>query len=110
MITVDQARLGFCKYAENELAKKRQGLNKWNAAWLAVPASMVLQKKLLEKQDIAKELGYMTEDGMIDIERVYREYHEVAERMGPTVHFLPLFGDVQFTAEDVTSLYKYMTH
>lgn len=110
MITMEQARMGFCKYAECELAKKKSGLNKWNAAFLAVPLSMMLQEKLLANRDIAQKAGYMSEDGLIDIDKVYNEYHDVALRMGPTVHYLPLFGDVQFTADDVTSLYNYMVH
>lgn len=110
MITIEKARLGICRYVEKELAEKETGLGRWNASFLAVPLSRMFQEKFLEIRDIAQRYGYMTEDGLIDIDRLYKEYHEVASRMGATIHHLPLLGDVEFNAEDVTCLYRYMVH
>ena len=60
--------------------------------------------KLLESGWLQK-LGYQTEDGMIDCDKLYHDLKDVASK-GPVTQSIPMVGDITFTEADIDSLYR----
>ncbi len=53
---------------------------------------------------ILKKAGYMTEDSMVDIDRIYSELRTIASKTGTVTEHFPLIGDVMFSIDDIDCL------
>ena len=53
---------------------------------------------------ILKKAGYITEDSMVDIDRIYSELRTIASKTGTVTEHFPLIGDVMFSIDDIDCL------
>lgn len=106
MVTKEQFKNGLGMYIEKEFVDKFSGLKKW--------AVVLAGTEVINKADsIMSALPpntYMSEDGMIDIDRLYKNMRSIAEKTGAVVQNLPMIGDVKFTEKDIDELYRYIMH
>lgn len=104
-VTMDQLVSGMSKYADQEIIAKVSGVRKWLVA-LATPAVMMsVSDMILKNKDTLVKAGYMTEDGMVDIERLYTDVSGIARKTGSVTEHLPVLGDVTFSEQDIERLY-----
>ena len=101
MVTVQQMKTGLYKYIDTEIADKVHGLAKWG---LAIGGALLVDK-YLNDLSFLHDLGCMTEDGMVDIDKFYDILKDVAEKKGKVTQVLPMVGPVTFSADDVTKAY-----
>ena len=66
-----------------------------------------LVDSLLNSSAIAM-LGVVTPDGMVNVELLRDVYKKEIQKAGYMRVSLPIIGDVDFTADDVASLYSYI--
>lgn len=104
-VTMDQLVSGMSKYADQEIIAKVSGVRKWLVA-LATPAVMMsVSDMILKNKDTLVKAGYMAEDGMVDIERLYTDASGIARKTGSVTEHLPVLGDVTFSEQDIERLY-----
>ena len=106
MVTIQQVRQGMCRYIDTEFINKIGGLAKWG---VAIGGSLIVEKYTSDPS-ILKSIGCLSEDGMVDIDRLYDIVYNVAKERGKVTQNFPMIGDVSFTEEDVTKLYHYITN
>jgi len=102
MITKEQIKEGFAKYLDEELIAKTPGLRKWALAAAVAPLLAKLDS-ILGSPALA-EMGYVTQDGMVDADRARDDFVRIAAERGSVTEHLPLLGDVTFSASDVERL------
>lgn len=108
MVTKEQFINGIQRYIDEELISKISGLSKW---FIAIGFSAYLPQisNMIDKnQKMLIDAGYMHEDGMINIDKLYNDLINVARDKGSVVQYIPLIGDVTFTETDITSLYHHI--
>lgn len=104
-VTMEQVVSGMGKYADQEIIAKVAGMRKWLVA-LAAPAVMItVSDTLIKNKDMLVKAGYMTEDGMLDVDRIYNDALGVARKTGAVTEHLPVLGDVTFSEQDIEKLY-----
>lgn len=105
MVTVDQVKQGIARYIDAEFTSRLQGVKKW---LVPIAAAAVVNAKIDSLASAGRPMliaaGYMSEDGMIDIDRVYSDVVEVARKQGAVTENLPILGDVTFSESDINSL------
>lgn len=107
--TVDQFKNGIAKYIDNEITAKVNGFGKWLIPLAG--ASIInckVEPMIKDNHELLMHMGYMTEDGLIDIDKVYGDVKHIAREKGSIVQHLPLIGDVTFTEADIDMLRRYM--
>lgn len=102
-VTLEQFKEGIARYIDKELANKVQGLSKWAVALAGIA---IIQNSTSSLENILKALGYMSEDRMIDLDRLYEDSMKVAT--GSVTQHFPLIGDVIFTSADIDNLRRYI--
>jgi len=106
MITREQAKNGMARYLDEELIAKTPGLKKWALA-VSVSPLMARMDALMENR-LLKEMGYVSEDGMIDCDKLRQDFLKAASEKGSVTEHLPLIGDVTFGADDIDRLWGCM--
>ena len=105
MVTVDQVKQGIVRYIDAEFTSKLQGMKKW---LVPIAAAAVVNAKIDALASTGRPMlvaaGYMAEDGMIDIDRIYSDLIDVARKQGAVTENLPVLGDVTFSESDINSL------
>lgn len=104
MVTKEQFKNGVLRYVDNEIANKVGGVRKW----LVIIASTEMTANMDSLLSKLPKNGYVQEDGMIDIDRLYTDMHRIAEQTGPVTEHIPVIGDVTFNTSDIESLYRYI--
>ena len=108
MVTKEQLINGIQKYIDDELISKISGLSKWVLA-LGLGAYLPQVTKMLDdNHSILVDAGYMQEDGMICIDKIYNDIMQTARKTGSVTQHIPLVGDVTFTETDLTSMYHHI--
>ena len=108
MVTKEQFINGIQKYIDDELISKISGLSKWALA-LGLGAYLPQVTKILDdNHGMLVDAGYMQEDGMICIDKVYNDVMQIARKTGSVTQHIPLVGDVKFTETDLTSMYHHI--
>lgn len=102
MVTKEKFKAGLVAYIEKEFIAKVGGLRKW-AVVLVANEMIVNLDSLLSK---LPDNSYMKEDGMIDIDRLYKDMYKVAEKTGSVTEHFPMIGDVSFSKSDIDELYR----
>lgn len=106
MVTLERTKEGIASYIDREIIAKIQGAKKWMVA-LAVPSIIVCIDEMVEKnRSILIKSGYLTEDGMVDIEKIYGELRLIASKTGTVTEHFPLIGDVMFSINDIDCLHS----
>lgn len=108
VVTVDQMHDGMARYVDRELADKSNGLMKWGVALVGMNAVEMACKAMRDNCKMLHSLGYMTEDGLVDLDRLYDELLEIAKDKGEVVQHLPIGGDVKFTSSDIDMMRRYI--
>lgn len=109
MVTQEQLKEGLARYIDTEFVSKVQGLRKWGIALATSPLILSLGERIEDSKAMLVSAGYLTEDGMVDIDRLYADAMEVARRTGSVTEHLPIVGDVTFTSTDIESLRRCIT-
>lgn len=108
MVTKEQFINGIQRYIDEELISKISGLSKWALA-LGLGAYLPQVNKMLDdNHSMLVGAGYMQEDGMICIDKVYNDALQIARKTGSVTQHIPLIGDVTFTETDLTSMYHHI--
>lgn len=108
MVTQQQLRRGMERYAEEEIMNKMPGVKKWLIA-LSIPPIVEGVCSMLEcNKDMLIRAGYMSEDGLIDIDHLHSEAKRIAEKTGSVTEHLPVIGDVKFSSADIDLLRNYI--
>ena len=109
MVTLEQIQEGLGNYVESELVAKVPGLRKWALALVATPAILQVRTLAEGNKEMLMKAGYMSEDGMIDIDRLCRELKEVAHREGEVTEHIPMLGTFRFSETDIDKLRSFIT-
>lgn len=104
--TLSQLKLGLTKYAEAELVGKVSGLRKWALALMISPLISNIDTMVDSYRSLLVSSGYLTEDGTVNIDKLYTTLKEEAHK-GSVIEHLPLLGDVTFSEDDIDKLYRY---
>lgn len=108
MVTQEQLKEGIARYADLELANKTAGLKKWIIP-MAVPPLMVELTCFIQKHsDMLRRCGYMSEDGLIDVEKLTDDAKRVAMEKGKVTEHFPILGDITFSIDDIELLRKHI--
>lgn len=83
------------------------GLRKWRLAIAVAPIISSIDDMVEKNHSLLESAGYMSKDKMIDIDKLYDSLKTVASK-GPVTEHLPLIGDVKFSEDDVSKLYRYI--
>lgn len=108
-VTIDQMKVGIAKYIDNEIAAKISGFGKW-----VIPlagASLIngkLDAIIKQNHEALKQLGYMTEDHMVELDKLYTDAKKIAMEKGSVTEHFPLLGDITFSAADIDALKRYI--
>lgn len=103
MVTVQQVERGIINYAEQEIAVKATGFNKF-AIYFIIPSINKKVESLISKayeNEITKQ--YFDADGNIYLENIYADAKRAIERSGKFE-----FMGIIFNETDVDKLYKYI--
>lgn len=106
MVTKEQFKAGLVAYIEKEFIAKVGGLKKWAVV-------LVANEMIMNLDELISKLpnnSYMHEDGMIDIDKLYKDMYKVAERTGSVTEHFPVIGDVSFSKSDIDELYRCITN
>ncbi len=104
MVTLERTKEGIAAYIDREIIAKIHGAKKWMVA-LAVPSIFVRIDEMVEKnRDILIKSGYLTEDCMVDIDKIHEELRLIASKTGAVTEHFPLVGDVMFSISDIDCL------
>lgn len=104
--SIAQIEQAIITYANNEWLDKLQGLNKWlflGAAGIATAKAEQISDSLL-KSPMASILA--DEEGLIDVDMLYKQLFDAAEKTGPVTQDLPILGTVKFDKADIEKLYN----
>jgi hypothetical protein len=109
MVSLNQVQNGFVKYIDNDLCPMLSGWKKWafgavSSLWLC-NISETFQK--LKGNAIVQMLGVIDESDMIDIDKLYREFYNQAQK-GPATFDLPVVGALTIDKSDIERLYRYI--
>lgn len=100
-VTSDQLKEGLARYIDDEFTSRLQGFSKWV---IPVASAAIINNKmdalLSGNKDLMISLGYMSQDGLIDIDRLAADFISVAGSKGPVTEHFPLIGDVTFTSSE----------
>ena len=104
MCTLEQTKDGISSYIDKEIIAKVQGAKKWMVA-LAVPSILIRIDEMVESnKSLLIKAGYLTEDCMVDIDKIYSELRLIASKTGAVTEHFPIIGDVMFTISDIDCL------
>jgi hypothetical protein len=109
-VTVDQFKQGIARYLDSEITSRLQGFKRWLIPLGAVAVINAKIDALMSGSNLEmiKATGYVGEDGMIDIDRLYSDLVGVARTHGSVTENLPMLGDVTFSESDIEALRRYI--
>lgn len=99
MVTIAQFKQGVCRYIDNEFTNKVHGLRKWAIAGY----SILMMDRLEEMLE-----DFSNDDGMIDVDRIYSVFKDVARKHGSVTDNFAMLGDVTFSEVDIDKLRNYI--
>lgn len=109
MISVTTLKSAVAAYIDAEVISHLQDWRKWvlgigSGVYLARVDALIEQHR-----PMLTELGYLTEDGEVDIDKAYKDFRAQADKRGEIKMTLPLLGEVRAGVADIDKLYKYAT-
>lgn len=106
-VTIPQIQTGLGLYIDNELAPQFDGWKKW--AFPTVAGLYISNIAELMEHPFVSALGVKTNDGRIDLDKVYAEIVKQAEKSPITITIPKLNDTFSFNKSDVDKLYSYIT-
>lgn len=110
MVTLEQVEKGVLKYIDSEFVNKISGLRKWGVALMTESIALSIKDMVMKNREFLVKSGYLTEDCMVDIEKLYSDCLEVTSKHGKVTEHFPLIGDVTFSDTDVRSLRDFIVN
>ncbi len=109
MVTVKQVQTGIVRYVDNDLLPHLDGMKKIGLGIYMGLASENIGAAIQKYKDhpAVSMLNVVTDDGMVDIDKVYSVAKPMFENKQGVD--LPLVGHVTFDKSDVEKLYRYIT-
>ena len=108
-VTVQQIMTGIGNYFDNEIAQQMQGLQKWIARAAVTTAAAKAPEMIEQYKPYLQKADIMTENGMIDADRLRDLFLEQARASGPARQTFPVIGQITFTEHDIESIYRHIT-
>ena len=108
MVTLEQLQTGLADYVEKELVSKVPGVRKWVLALVATPVILQSGAMIEANKEMLIKAGYITADGMIDIDRIHGELKAIASKTGPVAQSFPIIGTFTFSEADIDTLRTYI--
>lgn len=109
-LNAEQVIQGLINYADNEVLNKLPASGRWimgtGIALATNRANAVVE--ILRENAIAKMLGVVDDDGMIDADLLIEAMKSAADRYGSMTVDVPLIGKLTFSSSDVNQLSAYM--
>lgn len=108
-VTIDQFKMGLAKYIDNEIVAKINGFGKWLIPLAG--ASLIngkVEPMLKDYHDMLVQMGYLTEDNLIDIDKIHADMKRISHEKGSIVQHFPLIGDVTFSESDIDAIRRFM--
>lgn len=103
-VTQQQLMEGLARYVDGEFVGKMQGLRKWAVALASAPLVLEAGNQIEKNKAMLVSAGYLTEDGMVDVDRLYSDAMAIAQKTGSVTEHIPMVGDVTFSASDIEAL------
>lgn len=109
MVTVKQVQSGIVRYVDSDLLPHLDGMKKIGLGIYMGLASENIGAAIQKYKDhpAVAMLNVVTEDGMVDIDKVYAVAKPMFEQKQSID--LPLIGRVTFDGDDVEKLYRYIS-
>lgn len=101
MVTLEQFKEGLFSYLDDTFISKLPGLKKWGTA---VVVDLALDSYITKYKQFLISTGCMTEDNMVDIDKLYNSLLKYAKRYGKVTEHLPFFADTTFSELDVEEI------
>lgn len=109
MVTMEQFKNGIVTYIDKEIADKTQGFKKWILPKIGAGiVLMKLESMIAKYHDELVMLGYISKDGMVDDDRIFRDLSEPARQKGSITEFFEGMGDITFSENDINMLHNYV--
>lgn len=106
MISMGTFKQALAAYVDTEICPHLTDWRKWA---IPVGSSVYIEKidALTEQhKETLISLGFLSTDGDIDIEKVYKHFREVADKAGEIKQVVPILGEVKIGVTDIDKLYK----
>lgn len=109
MVTVKQVQSGIVRYVDSDLLPHLDGMKKIGLGIYMGLASENIGAAIQKYKDhpAVAMLNVVTEDGMVDIDKVYAVAKPMFDQKQSID--LPLIGRVTFDGNDVEKLYRYIS-
>lgn len=108
-VTVQRFKEGLLKYVDKEFASKFSDFRKWIIPFAGAGLVNAYVDPILEQySEFAIAMGYMTEDGLIEVDNVFDKLFEIAKQQGEVVQYIPMLKDVTFTCNDIKTIRSLM--
>lgn len=109
-VTLNQIKQGLARYIDAEFTSKLQGFKKWIVPLGAVAVISSKLDSLVTESNIEmlKSIGYVSEDGLFDMDKIYSDFISIARAQGSVTENLPMLGDVTFSERDIDALRRYI--
>ena len=109
MVTQEQFINGIIRYTDAEIVSKISGLSKWMVS-IGIGAYVAKIPDMIAKnRDMLISAEYIHQDGMICIDKLYGDLMNTVRKTGNVTQYIPLAGDMTFSENDVSTLYRYIT-
>ncbi len=109
LYTREQIINGIFLYIDNEVMPKLSTLNKIMIGTGAALAMKNSERLIDEMLTIGKSLGVVSDEGLIDADKVATELKNNAEKYGNVQFVIPFGGTVTFKPDDVDILRRYIS-
>ena len=108
-VTVQKMKDAMMLYINNEFSSKFSDFRKWAIPLAGMGLVNAYVEPLLDKYgEFAISMGYMTEDGLIDVDATFDTLLSIAKEQGDIVQYIPMLGDVTFSFKDIQKLRSMM--
>lgn len=108
MVNANQIKAGIADYAFQNIFPQLEPIKQFLAGTamgaLGSKAEMLIQQ--LSKNPAFVATGLIQENGMVDLDAIYKSAMEQMQRQGSLPVNIPMIGMVTFKAEDVGALYR----
>lgn len=108
-VTVQRLKECLLMYVDDEFASKFSDARKWAISLGGAGLVNAYVDNLLQQYGkFAVSMGYMTEDGLIEVDNVFDALLSVAKKQGEIVQYIPMLKDVTFSFKDIQKIRSYM--
>lgn len=107
MVRPESIAKGLANYIDAEILPKMGGWQRWvigSFTGIALKRADTIVKELAS-HPVAKVMGIINSEGLVDLELIYQELARQAGK-GPAVFEIPMMGELRLTSEDVDYLYR----